>query len=307
MSSCVPVPPTAVEACANCGKEGTDAAKLKNCTACFLVKYCSVECQKIHRKQHKKACKKRAAELKDEELYGQGHERAEADFCPICLLAMPFPVHDHATFRSCCMKSVCDGCNLGAKRRGLSDICPFCRTPPPKNDDEVLEMVQKRVTARDPEAICRLGDAYFNKLHGLEKDTSRAFELWSEAAELGSSTALHKMGYAYYQGDEGLEQDVARGTRYWELGAMQGSAESRHYVGLFEIMDNKNYDRALRHFLISAKMGFKDSLDAIKQMFADGLATKAQYAETLKGYQDALEDTKSPQRDEAAKLTRRSS
>ena len=88
---------------------------------------------------------------------------------------------------------------------------------------------------------------------------------------------------------------------------MQGSAESRHYVGLFEIMDNKNYDRALRHFLISAKMGFKDSLDAIKQMFADGLATKAQYAETLKGYQDALEDTKSPQRDEAAKLTRRSS
>ncbi|EJK56362.1 hypothetical protein THAOC_23765, partial [Thalassiosira oceanica] len=80
--SCVPVPPT-VEACANCGKEGSDTFKLKNCTACFLVKYCSVDCQKIHRKQHTKACKERAAELKDEKLYSQGHDRAEGDFCPL--------------------------------------------------------------------------------------------------------------------------------------------------------------------------------------------------------------------------------
>ena len=53
-----------VEACANCGKESSDAVKLKNCTACRLVKYCSVDCQKSHRKQHKKACKQRAAELR---------------------------------------------------------------------------------------------------------------------------------------------------------------------------------------------------------------------------------------------------
>ena len=66
--SCVPVE-SAAEACANCGKESGDAVKLKNCTACYLVKYCGVDCQKIHRKQHKKACKKRAAELKDEKLY----------------------------------------------------------------------------------------------------------------------------------------------------------------------------------------------------------------------------------------------
>ncbi|EJK68383.1 hypothetical protein THAOC_10440, partial [Thalassiosira oceanica] len=42
--SCVPVP--TAEACANCGKEGSDTIKLKNCNACFLVKYCSVDCQK---------------------------------------------------------------------------------------------------------------------------------------------------------------------------------------------------------------------------------------------------------------------
>ena len=52
------------EACANCGKHGSDAVKLKHCTACRLVRYCGVDCQKAHRKQHKKACKKREGELK---------------------------------------------------------------------------------------------------------------------------------------------------------------------------------------------------------------------------------------------------
>ena len=74
------------ETCANCGKHGSTNVKLKKCTACRLVKYCSVDCQKIHRKQHKKACKQRAAELRDEQLYSQGHERTEGDFCSICTM-----------------------------------------------------------------------------------------------------------------------------------------------------------------------------------------------------------------------------
>jgi len=49
-------------------------------------------------------------------------------------------------------------------------------------------------------------------------------------------------------------------------------------------------------------MGLKDSLDEIKDLFAKGLATKAQYVEGLKGYQQALEEMKSPDRDEEATL-----
>jgi len=296
------VPVDAVEeVCANCGKEGNnDGVKLKNCTACFLVKYCSVDCQKIQRKQHKKACKKRAEELKDEELYGQGHERPEAEFCPLCLLAIPFPTDNHSNFYLCCMKTVCKGCCLAAIKGGLGQACPFCRTVNPKSDEESLKMVQKRVDARDAVAISHLGDAYFNKAYGLEKDTSRAIELWSEAAELGSMEALTKMGVAYHQ-DSGVAQDKAKGLRYLESAAMQGSAESRHSLGILELV-NGNYDRALRHLEISAKMGHKNSLDEIKKMFAHGLATKAQYAEALKGYQDAVDEMKSPQRDEAARI-----
>jgi len=60
-----------------------------------------------------------------------------------------------------------------------------------------------------------------------------------------------------------------------------------------------NYDLAARHWMIAAKMGHEDSLNYIKTMFKGGLATKAQYAEALLGYRDAVEEMKSTQREEA--------
>ena len=70
----------------------SDTVKLKDCTACRLVKYCGLDCQKAHRKQLKKACKQRAVELKDVQLYSQGLEKPESDFCPICTLPIPLPI-----------------------------------------------------------------------------------------------------------------------------------------------------------------------------------------------------------------------
>jgi len=40
----------------------------------------------------------------------------------------------------------------------------------------------------------------------------------------------------------------------------------------------------------------------IKKLYFDGHATKAQYAEALKGHGDAVEEMKSPQREEAKTL-----
>ena len=49
--------------CANCGKGEESSGDLKVCSGCKILKYCNRDCQIAHRPQHKKACKKRAAEL----------------------------------------------------------------------------------------------------------------------------------------------------------------------------------------------------------------------------------------------------
>ncbi|EJK77557.1 hypothetical protein THAOC_00606 [Thalassiosira oceanica] len=293
--SCVPVVDD-VGVCANCGKQGSDVVKLKDCTACRLVKYCGVDCQRAHRKLHKKACKRRAAEIKDEQLYSQGHERPERDFCPLCTLPIQLPMTKYSIMNVCCMKRICNGCDFAAQKRGMLD-CPFCRTPIPDNDADTLAMIQARVAKKDPEAIFYLGLKYFFGHLGLQKDARKGVVLYTEAAELGSVDALFNLGHAYDTG-EGVQEDKVKATEFYTKAALQGHVMSRHNLGACENQKG-NYDCTVRHLLTSAKMGLKESLESIKEAFLRGQATKAQYAEALKGYQDAVEEMKSHDRDEA--------
>ena len=82
---------------------------------------------------------------------------------------------------------------------------------------------------------------------------------------------------------------------------MEGHVVSRNNLGSYEARKG-NHCRAVRHYLISAKMGYEGSLEEIKKAFMAGLATKEQYAEALKGFQDAVEEMKSADRDEAKRI-----
>jgi sulfatase maturation enzyme AslB (radical SAM superfamily) len=59
---------------------------LKACKSCMLIRYCNADCQKSHWPKHKKECKQRAAELRDEALFKDPPAKED---CPICFLPMP--------------------------------------------------------------------------------------------------------------------------------------------------------------------------------------------------------------------------
>ena len=238
-----------------------------------------------------------ARNLEQRLMAASGHERPEGDWCPICYLLIGLPMQEHSMINVCCMKRLCNGCVLAAHQRGLLDSCPFCRTPVPTDEASNLAMVQKRVGKGDAGAITFLGDKYYNGELGLAKDVPRAIELWTEAAELGSIGPHYNLGHVYYTG-EGVEEDKPRGIRHWQQSAMKGHAVSRHHLGVVEFNEG-NYELAVQHLMISAKMGYERSLNGIKDIFKEGHATKAQYAEALLGYQDAVEEMKSPKREEA--------
>ena len=82
---------------------------------------------------------------------------------------------------------------------------------------------------------------------------------------------------------------------------MKGDVHSRHNLGFAE-HENGNNELAVQHWMISAKMGYERSLNCIKEVFQQGHATKAQYAQALLGYRDAVEEMKSPQREEAKRV-----
>ena len=186
--------------CADCGKkegEGGDI-NLKTCKSCMGVKYCNAVCQRKHWATHKKQCKLRAAELRDEALFKDPPPKED---CPICFLPMPLnliscvslppatvssvPIHDYAIANKelakegmeeyfvCCGKSICKGCIHSCRESGARK-CPFCNADRcSKTNEEMADEIMKRVEANDPASMGMLGNHYEHGLRGLQQDLQR--------------------------------------------------------------------------------------------------------------------------------------
>ena len=289
-----------ISTCANCGKGGEGEAdiQLKTCTACKLVKYCSRECQIAHRPQHKKECKKRAAELHDEVLFKQPPPNEE---CPICMIRLP-SLTSGRTYMSCCGKMICSGCFCANAKMDLDkQLCPFCRTPIPDtvDDEETIKRLMDRMEMNDAQAIYNLGSKYRHGLYGLSRDMAKAIELWHRAGELGCASAYHNIGYSYDSGADGVKMNMNQAKHYYELAAIQGHTGARHNLGCMEGRGG-DMDRALKHYIVAANDGHTESMEAITKLFMLGFVSKGDYTKALKSYQAAVDGIKSDQRDEAA-------
>ena len=279
------------EVCANCGKAEVDEIKLQKCTCCDLVKYCGVDCQNNHRPQHKEACKKRVAELRDDDLFTQPDGCCHGE-CPICCLPLPIDANKWRT-NSCCCKRICNGCIFANKKRekeqGLEYKCTYCREPLPKSQEEAHQNLMKRVKANDPAALRWMGRKCLDK-----GDFEGAFEYFTKAAALGEMDVHYNLSIMYHKG-EGVEKDLKKKVYHLEEAAIAGHAGARYNLGFYE-GKNGHTNRAAKHFIIAANLGYDKALEAVKKGFQRGWVSKEDYAAALRGHQAAVDATKSMQR-----------
>ena len=280
--------------CASCGKAEVDDVKLKICTACKLVRYCSVECQKNHRPQHKKVCKKRAAEIRDDRLFTQP-DGSYLGECPICLFPLPLNLRK-SSISSCCSKIICNGCeyanHIREEEEGLEHKCVFCREPLPKTQEEMEQNERLRVEANDPVAICGFGKRRYR-----EGDHEGAFQYYTKAAALGDIESHYELAGAYHDG-EGVEKNPKKAMYHLEEATLGGHPLARFNLANLEGR-NGRIERAMKHFIIAANLGDNDALEAVKDCFAKGLVSKEDHEAALRGHQASVDATKSAQRDAA--------
>ena len=258
---------TAIMLCAACGKEENEDNKLMACTTCKIVTYCNRDCQIAHRCQHKKDCKKRAAELQEDVLFEQPPPNED---CPVCFLTLP-PIGER-TYQSCCGKTLCNGCVDALDERTPSNknpLCPFCRTPTCTSEEEIIERVQKRVGMNDVSAISMLAGCYAFAKYGVARDINRAMELWTRASDLGSIGASGLLGDAY-------NPHMKR---------------SRLLQCNFD-----NISTGMKHFMIAAAQGHEFALQRVKQGYMEGHVTKDDFSQALRAHKDAQDDVYSEQR-----------
>ena len=263
--------------CADCGGEAEGGVTLKACKSCMLVRYCNVNCQRNHWSNHKKVCKQRAAERRDEALFKDPPAKED---CPICFLPMPVnliacmtlppaaissvPIQDFANanerlaklsmeqYYECCGKRICRGCIESLFLSDNDEYCPYCKAERKgKTEDERVNELMKRVDVNDTGAMYVLGTYYFHGQLGLHQDQEKAMTLYARAADLGYSKAHLCIGVGYDYGHEG---DLKKAKFHYEAAAMAGHEVVQFNLGNFEAQSG-NMERAMKYWTISASAG----------------------------------------------------
>ena len=212
------------------------------------------------------------------------------------MLTLP-TTSNEISYQACCGKTLCAGCICEALLADSRQLCPFCRIPFHKTDEEYTERLKKRAATADVNAMRMLGCYYQDGEMGLPQDHAKAIELWLRAGELGDAGSHHNVGNAYLHG-LGVERDTTKATYYYELAAMVGNVDARHNLGIFE-KNEGNMERAVKHFMIAAGAGCDDSLKQIRNCFTNGHATKDDFEKALRAHKEAKDEMKSDQRDAA--------
>jgi hypothetical protein len=278
--------------CANCGIGIAKFyfIKLEECDGCDHVKYCSNNCKEAHRKQREETRKTRAVILHDKRLFRQP-DGGHLGECPLCFLPLPL-APEKTTFKSCCSKIVCDGCCYAHLISKGGDRCPFCRELAPGDDEDNNSRTMKRIKAGDPLAMREMGTAL-----SLEGDYDGAFEYWTKAAELGDVGAHYQLSCSYMHG-AGVKKDEEKEVYHLEKAAIGGHAKARYNLGWYE-EENGNIERAAKHFIIAANLGYEKSMEVLREYYTDGNITKDDLEATRRTHKAAIDAMKSPQREEA--------
>jgi TPR repeat protein len=155
----------------------------------------------------------------------------------------------------------------------------------------------KRVKVNDPVALYSIGFECFR-----EGDNEGGVEYWTKAADFGYAEAHYGLSVMYHTGDV-VENDTKKEIYHLEEAAIGGHPDARYNLGCKEVK-NGRFERAKKHFIIAANLGEDNALKGLKKLYAHGHASKEEYASALRGYQAAVDATKSEQREEVYRVQR---
>ncbi|KAL7527837.1 hypothetical protein ACHAXR_002155 [Thalassiosira sp. AJA248-18] len=246
---------------------------------------------------HKKACKKRAAELHNDALFRPLEPNED---CPICFLPLPHHV-THKMWMSCCGKELCLGCIHAADELDEDGVatCPFCRALSPKDMDEWDALMDRRMQKGDCISFNCMASMYLYGKWDYEIDEQKALKLFLKAGKLGSSEGYCNAANIY-SGHQisSIEKDMKKAKNYYELAAIGGNNDARSQLALME-MNFGNTEKAMKHYLIAARAGYTPAMKKLQPQYSNGNITKEEFEQTLREHKDSADSMKSEQRDVA--------
>ena len=229
--------------------------------------------------------------------------------CPVCFIPLPRSVPE-ITYMSCCGKLFCTACFRESERildiknakraekklKPLSSLCPFCRTPAPTSDEDMIRRYEKRAEKGDKTAISSLAHYYRDGRYGLAKDLGKSYDLLYRAANLGRVAAIGELGRMYAFGLYGVSADETRGRNYLEKAAKKGDTLALVNLGSLEAKKGRT-ELALTYMRTAAEAGEDEAVKCLWKSFRADKISKDDLEKSLRAHQKANEDMRSEERE----------
>ena len=172
--------------------------------------------------------------------------------CPICL--EDWDVNDCSAFLPCCVRQICQECSTKTQ---TSTCCPLCRASGKCNQ---LEILNRHVTEKIPEAVLELGCAYDFGHLGLKESPKRAKKLYEEAIALGAVVAMWALGNLLWSG-RGVKINRKKAKKLFRMAADRGHAEAQDAIGRMlhkgqEFEAGDSVEEGVRYLALAAKQGY---------------------------------------------------
>lgn len=223
------IPPIAQEECANCAAVGgRNDTVLSKCSKCLLVAYCSRACQLQHWKDggHKRFCLSPSERIpaptttsrsrKTKEMLDTAALQCKNDDCTICDEKMD-------SVNMCtlpCGHRFHSSCVMNMRQFSVSQACPLCRSPLPRESENSFDFAQREYTAIARQVMA--SGASWGALPALEeKRMAEVVRCVRAAGEQGYPPAQTLLGDLYLRG-EGVAQNGDEGINWYRKAARQG-------------------------------------------------------------------------------------
>ncbi len=137
-----------------------------------------------------------------------------------------------------------------------------------------IEKWQILIKQGSPDGLFYLGVMYANGT-GVARDTTRAFELYSEAAQKDHLSAQYNLGMQYAMG-EGVTQDFSKAEYWWTKAAERGLMQAQSNLGnlyYHGVAGQKNPIAARKWLSLAAQQGSPHAKEVLAKLDADEART----------------------------------
>ena len=245
------------------------------------------------------------------------------DECPICCHVLPI-ANNESVYNPCCGKIICNGCIVGRQRAQLentgyivdgitpeekqfmlimdhwSNVCPFCRSKDPEDEEGYLERLLNRINICNDEdytvALIKLGFYHLRGKGGLPQSIQKAEELFQQAYDLDNPDAAWHLFKLYERHHPDQKE---KKMEYVRQGETLGDFACVLVLGDLAYKSN-NYAEFTRLCMKGGRLGDDNARDNLMDNFTElskaQLLSKDDLAITLRAHQAVNDEMKTVQR-----------